>query len=49
MLLEMEHESGPLIAAAGSVLLIIAVILATILDRTVGLARAFGLGEVRER
>lgn len=43
MLIEMEHESGPLIAAAGSVLLLIAVILAVVLERTIGLARAFGL------
>lgn len=45
MLIEMEHESGPLIAAAGSVLLLIAVVLAVVLERTIGLSRAFGLAE----
>jgi putative spermidine/putrescine transport system permease protein len=45
MLLEMEQDTGPLIAASGSVLLIIAALLALAIDRTVGLARAFGLQE----
>jgi putative spermidine/putrescine transport system permease protein len=43
MLIEMEHASGPLIAASGSVLLLIAVVLALVLERTIGLSRAFGL------
>lgn len=45
MLIEMEHASGPLIAAAGSVLLLIAVVLAVVLERTIGLSRAFGLAD----
>lgn len=47
MLIEMEHASGPLIAAAGSVLLLIAVVLAVVLERTIGLSRAFGLTDKR--
>jgi putative spermidine/putrescine transport system permease protein len=45
MLLDMIEAVGPLIAACGSVLLIIAVVLAIILDRVIGLARAFGIRE----
>lgn len=45
MLIEMEHASGPLIAAAGSVLLLIAVVLTVLLERTIGLSRALGLVE----
>jgi putative spermidine/putrescine transport system permease protein len=45
MLLEMQESFGPLIAAAGSVLLLIAVVLAIVLDRVIGLARAFGIRE----
>jgi len=45
MLIEMEHASGPLIAAAGSVLLLIAVVLAVVLERIIGLSRAFGLAD----
>jgi hypothetical protein len=41
----MEHASGPLIAAAGSVLLLIAVVLAVVLERIIGLSRAFGLAD----
>jgi putative spermidine/putrescine transport system permease protein len=48
MLLEMSENVGPLIAAAGSVLLLIAIALAFILDRVIGLSRAFGI-ESRER
>jgi putative spermidine/putrescine transport system permease protein len=47
MLLEMEQSSGPLIAAAGSSLLIVAALLALLLDRTVGLSNAFGLSDRR--
>jgi putative spermidine/putrescine transport system permease protein len=45
MLLDMQENTGPLIAVCGSVLLIIAVALAVILDRVIGLSRAFGLRE----
>jgi putative spermidine/putrescine transport system permease protein len=45
MLLEMQESVGPLIAAAGSVLLLIAVALAIVLDRVIGLGRAFGIRE----
>ncbi len=45
MLLDMQENTGPLIAVCGSVLLIIAVALAVILDRVIGLSRAFGLHE----
>jgi putative spermidine/putrescine transport system permease protein len=43
MLTQMEHESGPLVAVGGSVLLIIGLIVALIVERTVGLSRAFGI------
>jgi putative spermidine/putrescine transport system permease protein len=43
MLLDMQESFGPLIAAGGSVLLFIAIALAVILDRVVGLSRAFGI------
>jgi ABC-type spermidine/putrescine transport system permease subunit II len=43
MLLDMTEAIGPLIAVCGSVLLLIAVALAVILDRVIGLTRAFGL------
>jgi putative spermidine/putrescine transport system permease protein len=43
MLLAMEQDSGPLIAATGSALLLVALGLAVLLDRTIGLSRAFGL------
>ena len=45
MLLDMQQAIGPLIAVCGSVLLLIAVALAVILDRVIGLTRAFGLRE----
>lgn len=45
MLLDMQQAIGPLIAVSGSVLLLIAVALAVILDRVIGLTRAFGLRE----
>jgi putative spermidine/putrescine transport system permease protein len=43
MLLDMQESIGPLVAVCGSVLLLIAVALAVILDRVIGLSRAFGL------
>jgi putative spermidine/putrescine transport system permease protein len=43
MLTQMEHDSGPLVAVGGAVLLIIGLVVALILDRTVGLSRAFGI------
>lgn len=43
MLLDMQESLGPLIAVCGSVLLLIAVALAVILDRVIGLSKAFGL------
>jgi len=43
MLLDMQESVGPLIAVCGSVLLLIAVALAVILDRVIGLSSAFGL------
>jgi putative spermidine/putrescine transport system permease protein len=43
MLLDMTEAIGPLIAVCGSVLLLIAVALAVVLDRVIGLTRAFGL------
>lgn len=43
MLLEMQESFGPLVAASGSVLLLIAIVLAVVLDRVIGLTRAFGL------
>lgn len=43
MLLTLEHESGPLVAAAGSVLLLSALVLIVVLELTVGLARALGV------
>jgi putative spermidine/putrescine transport system permease protein len=45
MLLDMQESIGPLVAVCGSVLLLIAVALAVILDRVIGLTRAFGLRE----
>ena len=45
MLVAMENESGSLVAATGSVLLIVAFIAAVILDRTIGIQKAFGLKE----
>lgn len=45
MLLSMDHESGPLVAASGSLLLLVAVVLIVVLELTVGLARAFGVKE----
>lgn len=45
MLLSMDHESGPLVAASGSLLLLVAVVLIVLLELTVGLARAFGVKE----
>jgi putative spermidine/putrescine transport system permease protein len=47
MLLEMQEAFGPLIAAAGCVLLLIAVVLAVVLDRVIGLGRAFGIADRR--
>jgi putative spermidine/putrescine transport system permease protein len=43
MLLDMQENTGPLIAVCGSVLLLMAVALAVMLDRVIGLSRAFGL------
>jgi hypothetical protein len=43
MLVAMESESGSLVAATGAVLLIVAFIAAVVLDRTIGIRRAFGL------
>jgi ABC-type spermidine/putrescine transport system permease subunit II len=43
LLLTAEVLPGPLLAAAGSMLLLIALLLAVVIDRTIGLSRAFGL------
>lgn len=47
MLLTLDQESGPLIAAAGSLLLIVAVGLIVILELTIGLAKALGVPDRR--
>ena len=49
LLTQLETVSGPLIAAGGSVLLIIAVGAAVLLDRTIGLSKAFGLRDLEAR
>lgn len=48
MLAGMSEDPGPVIAATGSFLLLFAAALGILLDRTIGLARAFGLGNRRE-
>jgi putative spermidine/putrescine transport system permease protein len=47
MLLSLDHESGPLVAAAGSLLLLVALVLIVALELTVGLAKAFGVKDVK--
>jgi putative spermidine/putrescine transport system permease protein len=49
LLTQLETIDGPLIAAGGSVLLLIALAVAVVLDRTIGLSRAFGLRDVESR
>jgi putative spermidine/putrescine transport system permease protein len=49
LLSQMQEITGPLIAAGGSVLLIIALGLALVLDRTIGLSRALGLRDLEIR
>jgi ABC-type spermidine/putrescine transport system permease subunit II len=48
MLVVGEQEAGPLIAAAGSVLLLIALVLAVLVDRVIGLEVAFGIPRKRD-
>jgi putative spermidine/putrescine transport system permease protein len=48
MLAGMAENPGPVIAATGCVLLLFALALGVFLDRTIGLARAFGIRERRD-
>src|SRR5262249_55014743 len=48
MLVVGEQEAGPLIASAGSVLLFIALALAVVVDRVIGLDAAFGIPRRRD-
>jgi putative spermidine/putrescine transport system permease protein len=49
MLIVSQQEPGPLIAAAGSFLLLIALAMAMLLDRTIGLSNAFGVPPSQQR
>jgi putative spermidine/putrescine transport system permease protein len=49
LLTQLDTVDGPLIAAGGSVLLIIAIGVAIVLDRSIGLSKAFGLRELEAR
>lgn len=49
MLVAMENENGSLVAATGAVLLIVAFVAAVVLDRTIGIEKAFGLRETPRR
>jgi len=47
MLLSLDQQSGPLVAAAGSLLLLVALVLIVALEFTVGLAKALGIPDRR--
>src|SRR3546814_14073759 len=49
MLIQLEHERGPIIATAGSILPLIALVPAVVLERTSGPSRACGMWVDGER